>query len=97
MNNVRNSYNILDNKLNVVGKNIKKARLNKNMSAQRLSDKLIMLGIDIHRQSIFKIEAGKRTVTDYELCTIAEILDTTPEKLLNEFSSYIKEEIKDIL
>lgn len=69
--NSRNKYSILDGKLNVTGTNINYYRLKKGLSAQQLSDKLIMLGLDIHRQAIFSIESGKRTITDYELCAIA--------------------------
>lgn len=47
--NSRNKYSILDGKLNVTGTNINYYRLKKGLSAQQLSDKLIMLGLDIHR------------------------------------------------
>lgn len=94
MNNSRNKYIALKGKLNVTGNNINYYRTQKGLSAQQLSDKLIMLGLDIHRQSIFAIEAGKRSITDYELCVIAEILGITSNDLLKNFNDYIKEELK---
>lgn len=92
MSNNRNPFNELHGKLNVTGKNINRIRLEQNLSAQALSDKLIMIGLDIHRQAIYDIESGKRTVADYELCAIAEMLGTTSDVLLKDFSKYIKKE-----
>ena len=92
--NSRNKYSILDGKLNVTGTNINYYRLKKGLSAQQLSDKLIMLGLDIHRQAIFSIESGKRTITDYELCAIAEILVITTNDLLENYVTLIKNELK---
>ena len=51
-----------------------------------------MIGIDIHRQAIYDIESGKRTVADYELCAIAEILNTSSDILLKDFSKYVRKE-----
>lgn len=92
MSNTRNPYKDLNGKLNVVGSTINYYRQKTGMSAQQLSDKLIMLGLDIHRQAIFSIESGKRTVTDYELCLIAEVLKVKTDDLLNEFREKIKKE-----
>lgn len=94
MNNSRNKYIALKGKLNVTGNNINYYRTQKGLSAQQLSDKLIMLGLDIHRQAIFAIEAGKRTITDYELCAIAEILGVTSNDLLKDFSEMVKNDLK---
>lgn len=92
MSQTRNKFNALHGKLNVTGSNINKIRTEQNISAQALSDKLIMIGLDIHRQAIYDIEAGKRIVADYELCAIAEMLNVTSDVLLNDFSKYVKKE-----
>lgn len=92
MSNARNPYSPLKGKLNVTGNNINRIRSQQNLSAQQLSDKLIMLGLDIHRQAIYDLEAGRRTITDYELCAIAEILNISADELLKDFSKYIKNE-----
>lgn len=92
--NTRNPYTDLNGKLNVTGENIKYYRIKKGLSAQQLSDKLIMMGLDIHRQAIFAIESGKRTVVDYELGAFAEILGVSTDTLLNKFLSHIKNENK---
>lgn len=90
----RNQYVALDGKLNVTGYNINQYRIKKGLSAQQLSDKLILLGLDIHRQSIFAIESGKRAITDYELCAIAEILEVSINDLLKNYIEIIRNELK---
>ena len=92
MSQTRNQYKALKGKLNVTGSNINRIRTEQNISAQTLSDKLIMIGLDIHRQAIYDIESSKRTVADYELCAIAEMLNVSADVLLNDFSEFVKKE-----
>lgn len=92
MSQTRNKYKALHGKLNVTGENINRIRSEQDMSAQQLSDKLIMIGLDIHRQAIYDIESGKRTVADYELCAIAEMLNVSADILLKDFSKIVKKE-----
>ena len=94
MNNSRNLYKELNGKKNVTGTNINYYRTQLGLSAQQLSDKLIMLGLDLHRQAIYAIESGKRTITEYELGIIAEVLKVSANTLLKEFSEFVKEENK---
>ena len=84
MSNSRN-YNILNGKLNITGEIIYKYRKSLNLSRQTLSDKLIMLGIDIPATSIYEIEKGTRTIVDFEICGISKVLKITPEILLNDY------------
>lgn len=83
--NKRISYKKLKGVLNVTGSNINYYRQQKGWSAQQLSDKLIMRGLDLHRQAIFNIESGTRTITDYELAIISEVLGVTTDCLLSKF------------
>lgn len=87
--NTRKSIEYLDGKLNIVGLNIQKLRTINKISREELSNKLMILGIDISGQSIFDIETGTRTVVDYELCAIAKVLDTTVDSLLKDFKEYL--------
>ena len=87
--NSRKYHDILNGKLNTVGKNIKLNREKQKKSRQYLSNQLMILGIDISSQSIFDIETGTRTVIDYELCAIAKILGVTTDSLLEDFNSYL--------
>ena len=62
------------NDKNMVGENVRKFRIAKNMSQQMLSNKLEMMAIYICRGSISRIEEKQRTVTDIELYGIAKVL-----------------------
>lgn len=59
---------------NIVGNNVKKFRLEKNMSQKELSEKLEMRAVYICRGSLSRIEKHERTVTDFDLKAIAEVL-----------------------
>ena len=74
-----------DNFSNVCGKNIENLRKSKHFSRSALSNKLMLIGIDINYDSIYKIENGRRIVKDFELSAIAKVLDTTETELLNDF------------
>lgn len=78
-------------KKNVVAEQIKKYREEQNMSYEVLSAKLELMGISIHKQSLYDIEANKRTVKDYELFGIAKVLGIDVNDLLVD----IKEDLKD--
>ena len=76
---------IIDGKeMNMVGENVRKFRIAKNMSQQTLSDKLEMMPIYICRGSISRIEDKQRTVTDLELYGIAKVLGVTISDLFEE-------------
>ena len=63
-----------DGNMNVISKLLKEYRMKQNMSYETLSAKLELMGISIHKQSLYDIENNKRTVKDYELYGIAHIL-----------------------
>lgn len=87
--NTRKYIDKLGGNLNVVGSNIKFIREQQKISRQELSNKLMILGIDISSQSIFDIETGARTVVDYELCAIAKILNVNTDIILKDFKEYL--------
>ena len=72
------------NDKNIVGENVRKFRIAKNMSQQMLSNKLEMMAIYICRGSVSRIEDKKRTVTDIELYGIAKILGVSVSDLFEE-------------
>lgn len=81
---MRNSRNT-PSELNVTGKIIRHYRLLNKLSYQKLSDKLMLLGIDVNKQAIYRIEIGKRTVTDYEICAFASCLNVKINDLLDGY------------
>ncbi len=79
-------------KLNVLGKYIKESRMKNHLSLSELSTKLALLGIDIPKPSLHKIEIGKRIIKDYELFGFALILKISLEELLTIFSDDLKKD-----
>ncbi len=67
---------------NVCGKNIAEFRLKMNISQRALADRMQLVGIDIDKNAIQRIECGKRFVTDIEIIAFAEIFNVSYEQLL---------------
>lgn len=80
-----NSRKLYNNRINISGIYIKKYRIMKHLSRENLSAKLMLKGIDISAQSLANIENGVRTVVDYELRGIADILEISVLDLLENF------------
>lgn len=74
-----------DGSLNITAKKIRYYREKFDYSYQKLSDLLMLHGVDIHKQAIYKIEKGKRTVVDYELCAFAKVFNVTVNDLVSDF------------
>lgn len=70
---------------NVCGKNIACYRGNLKISQRELADRMQLVGIDIDKNAIQRIECGKRFVTDIEIIAFSKVLDKTFEQLLSEF------------
>lgn len=73
------------NKLNVIGPTIRKYREKCNLSQAELSAKLLLLGIDIPKNSMQRLECGDRVIKDYELAGISKILNVSTDILLKDF------------
>ena len=69
---------------NIIGARVKEARIKAKppISQQDLSARMGVLGIDIYRVSISKIESGDRFVADFEVLALAEALNVSLEWLL---------------
>lgn len=67
---------------NVCGKNIAYYRMKIRISQRELADKMQLVGIDIDKNAIQRIECGKRFVTDIEVIAFAKVFDVTLEDLL---------------
>lgn len=70
---------------NVCGKNIARFRMKTGISQRALADKMQLVGIDIDKNAIQRIECGKRFVTDIEVIAFAKVFEVTFEELLTEF------------
>ncbi len=73
-----------DGTLNICGEKIKELRqnLSPSVSQRMLADKLQLIGIDLDKNAIQKIESGKRFVTDIEVVAFAKVFDITVDELL---------------
>ena len=74
-----------ENNLNVIADNLKELRKSKNISLSALSNKLMLMGVDISKQCLYRIEQNKRSVRDYELSSIAISLGVKTDDLLKDF------------
>lgn len=74
-----------ENNLNIIGSTLREKRKEKNLSFEQLSNKLLLLGINIPVTCLHRIENNQRTVRDYELCGLAIALDITVNDLIFPF------------
>lgn len=86
---MNNSRNTMISK-NIVAEKIKYYRNLNGWSYQEMSNKLMIIGIDIPKQSIYGIEKCLRTVVDYELCGFAKCFNITVNDLINDFFDKLK-------
>lgn len=64
-----------NNKPNVIGKVLSKARKQKGYTKTALCRKLELLGIEFDRNEIYRIENDRMSVKDFELIAFAAVLD----------------------
>ncbi len=74
-------FNKYNDSYNIVSKNLKNIRENLNISQEKLSNQLSLLGITLYQSDIFKIEHNERTVRDFELWGICKVLKIKAEDL----------------
>lgn len=67
--------------MNMIGDQVRRLRLQKGWSQQKISNKLEMLAIYVRRGSISRIEDRQSTVTDIELFGLANVLGVPIESL----------------
>ena len=67
---------------NVCGKNITTYRKGLKWSQRALADKMQLVGIDIDKNAIQRIECGKRFVTDIEIVAFAKVFNIDYKDLL---------------
>lgn len=72
-------------KLNVIGSKVREYREAENLSLSQLSNKLLLMGIDIPKSSLQNIEVGKRVVKEYELCALCKYFKISMEEMMKDF------------
>ena len=71
-----------EGKNNLCGEKIAVLRSNLKISQRALADRLQIAGLDIDKNAVQRVEAGKRFVTDIELKIISQVLEITVDELL---------------
>lgn len=71
-------------KNNICGENIYRLRkeINPKMSQNGFAQRCQMIGLDIDKNAVQRIESGKRFVTDIELVCFAKILEVDLQELI---------------
>ena len=67
---------------NICANNVAKFRKELRYSQRQLADVLQLAGLDIDKNAIQRIEAGKRFVTDIELTFLSKVLRVSLDDLL---------------
>lgn len=68
---------------NICGERVRKERVTRRLSQERLAAKMQMRGVEIEQDAISRVEAGERLVTDYELRAFAAIFEVPIESLMD--------------
>lgn len=72
-----------DGKNNLCGVKIAEKRKKLGISQRELADRLQLIGLDVDKNAIQRIECGKRFVTDIELKALSETLKIPVSDLLS--------------
>lgn len=72
-----------DGRNNLCGVKIAQLRKHSGKSQRELADALQIEGLDIDKNAVQRIEAGKRFVTDIELVYISRVLGVSYQALLD--------------
>lgn len=77
-----------NNNRNVIGNLVKHHRIKKHYTKTDLSNKLELLGIELDRFELYKIETAKTSVKDFELIGLCIVLDIDFEELKKLVEDY---------
>lgn len=66
---------------NIVGVAVHEYRKQLRISQRELADRLQIIGLDIDKNAVQRIESGQRFITDIELIYLAQVFNITVEEL----------------
>ena len=72
-----------DGRNKITGIKMKELRKALKISQRELSDRLQVVGLDIDKNAVQRIESGQRFVTDIEILAIAKCFNVTIHNFLN--------------
>ena len=71
----------LNNKYNILAKNIRKYRLERKMSQADVCREMALIGVTMYSADIYDIEYNLRTIKDYEVYAFAKVLKLSLDEL----------------
>ena len=69
---------------NICGTNIAKFRKEMKISQRELADRLQLIGLDVDKNAIQRMESGQRFITDIELRSLSYVLSKSYVQLFEE-------------
>ncbi len=77
--------NKADKRNNICGQNVASLRqgIKPRMSQRILAEQMQLLGVDLDKNAIQRIESGQRFVTDIELLALAKVFHISCDELLD--------------
>lgn len=80
--NIMFSNRTTDGRNNVAGIKVAELRKGLRISQRELADRLAVIGLDVDKNAVQRMESGQRFITDIEMISLAKIFNTTVEELL---------------
>lgn len=71
-----------DGRNNIAGIRVAELRKDLRISQRELADRLEVIGLNIDKNAVQRIESGQRFITDIELGYLAKVFNVTIEELL---------------
>ena len=76
-----------DGRNNICGVKIARLRKELQISQRELADRLQLIGLDLDKNAVQRIESGQRFLTDIELLYFSRVLNTSFDALYRENES----------
>ena len=76
-----------DGKNNICGKNIAKFRCQMNISQRELADRLQIIGLDVDKNAIQRMESGQRFITDIEILYLTRVFNKTLPEFFENYQN----------
>lgn len=67
---------------NITGVKVAQLRKTLRISQRELADRLQVVGLDIDKNAVQRMESGQRFITDIEVISLAKVFGITVEELL---------------
>ena len=68
---------------NICGVNITKFRKEMRISQRELADRLQLIGLDVDKNAVQRMESGQRFITDIELSYLSRVLGRSLDELFS--------------